>query len=103
MADEVTDATNEETVSLVITYVNSQLKVREVLMGFLNMERITGKILSHVIIDRLLSWGLQLECLTGQSYDGAANKREPKMGAKHTYVQKHLLIFMCMVHHTNLI
>ena len=34
MAYEVTDATNEEQVPLVIRYVNSQLKVREVFMDF---------------------------------------------------------------------
>ena len=35
MADEVTDMTNEEQVSLVIRNVDSQLKVRKVFMDFL--------------------------------------------------------------------
>ena len=38
MADEDTDVTNEEQVSIVIRYVNSQLMVREVFMDFFKHE-----------------------------------------------------------------
>ena len=53
IADEVTDASNNEELSLVLRYLfNGEIK--EVFIDFLQVERITGKVLGESILNWLL-------------------------------------------------
>ena len=53
IADEVTDASNNEELSLVLRYLfNGEIK--EVFVDFLQVERITGKVLGESILNWLL-------------------------------------------------
>ena len=49
IADEVTDASNKEELSLVIRYVHEG-QIREVFVDFVEVERITGRVLGVAIL-----------------------------------------------------
>ena len=75
IADEVTDISNKEQLSVVLRYVDPDtILVREDLVSFFEYdEGITGSNLAEKITDSLESFGLDLGKLRGQSYDGAGN------------------------------
>ena len=75
IADEVTDISNKEQLSLVLRYVDPDTnQVQEDLISFFECdEGITGRCLAKKITDSLESFGLDLGKLRGQSYDGAGN------------------------------
>ena len=52
LADEVTDCSNLEQVSIVIRFVDRDKKIKEEFLGFISVERITGE----TIATDLLSW-----------------------------------------------
>ena len=88
LADEVTDISNQEQVSVAVKYVGKQSEVREVFVDLVSVERITGQALADALIDRLTSWGLRLENLRGQAYDGASNMSGSKNGCQAKIRQK---------------
>ena len=49
IADEVTDASNKEELSIVIRYIHDG-QIREVFVDFVEVERITGKVLGEAIL-----------------------------------------------------
>ena len=104
LADEVTDISNQEQVSVAVRYVDKQSEVREVFVDLVSVERITGQALANALIDRLTSWGLQLENLRGQAYDGATNMSGSKNGCQAKIRQKAPLAFYvhCASHQLNL-
>ena len=75
IADEVTDVSNREQLSIVLQYVDSAtLTVREDLVGFFECDTgISGRNLSDKIKSTLNRFGVGLSCLRGQAYDGAGN------------------------------
>ena len=75
VADEVTDVSNKEQLSLVLRYVDIEtLLVREDLVGFFECRNgISGRDLAELITSRLRAYGLDLSYLRGQAYDGAGN------------------------------
>ena len=93
MADEVTDVSNHEQLSIVIRYVTRTLEVKEVFIDIIQTERITGKVLAQLIIDRLFQWELPLVNLRGQAYDGAANMAGLKSGCQAVIREKAPLAF----------
>ena len=75
VADEVTDVSNKEQLSLVLRYVDPDtLLVREDLLGFFECDTgISGRDLAGKITSTLEAFGLDLSNLRGQAYDGAGN------------------------------
>ena len=75
IADEVTDVSNREQLSIVLQYVDSAtLTVREDLVVFFECDTgISGRNLSDKMKTTLNRFGLDLSCLRGQAYDGAGN------------------------------
>ena len=75
IADEVTDCSNKEQLSLVLRYVCPEdNQIREDLVSFIECDSdITGSAISNKIITFLSSNGLDLYKLRGQAYDGAGN------------------------------
>lgn len=74
IADEVTDLSNKEQLSLVLRYVDSTLMTREDLIEFVECNSgITGRALADSIKSSLQNLGLDLSYLRGQAYDGAGN------------------------------
>lgn len=75
IADEVTDVSNKEQLSIVLRYIDGDSQsVREDLVGFVECDMgISGRSLANKIISYLEELGLDLNNLRGQAYDGAGN------------------------------
>ena len=75
IADEVTDVSNKEQLSLVWRYVEPDtLLVREDLVGIVECETgISGRALADKITSCVWGYGLDVSNLRGQAYDGTGN------------------------------
>ena len=75
IADEVTDCSNKEQLSLVLRYVNpGDKQIREDFVAFVECDcGITGRALADKILTFLSSHGLDPFKLRGQAYDGSGN------------------------------
>ena len=75
IADEITDESNKDQLSLVLRYLDHErLLIREDLVGFTECDTGTsGNSLATKITTTLLSMGLDLLYPRGQAYDGASN------------------------------
>ena len=80
MADETTNATNKEQVTLVLRWVTKELEVHEEFLGLYLVEKIDSNTLAAVIKDVLLRANLPLQKLRGQCYDGASIISSSKSG-----------------------
>ena len=70
LADEVTDCSNLEQLSIAIRFVDKHEEIREEFLDFVQVERITGNALATAILTRLQSWGIDIKNCRGQGYDG---------------------------------
>lgn len=73
LADEVMDKVNWEQLSIVLRFVDSTSCIREEFMTFVPCVDITGKTIADNILQKLEEWGLDLQDLRRQGYDGAVN------------------------------
>lgn len=75
IADEATDLSNTEQLSIVVWFVDTNDVIREEFLQFVSYESVvTGEalIISSTILDTMkLKWQLDLQKLCGQAYDGA--------------------------------
>ena len=82
LADEVTDASNKEQLSIVLRYVDSQKNIQEHFMDFIECRGgITGQALADTIVKCVTDLGLDPNNIRGQGYDGASNMSGPVKGA----------------------
>ncbi len=79
IADEVTDVSNKEQLSLTLRYISNGA-VRESFLDFIEVERITGRALGEAILHWLGSNGLLAVDLRGQCFDGASNMSGARSG-----------------------
>ena len=79
IADELSDISNKEQLSISFQYVLDGM-VREVFADFVEVERITGKTLADAIIQCLAMWGLRIQYFRGQCYDGASSMAGAQSG-----------------------
>ena len=80
IADEVTDTSNHEELSLVLRYLYNG-EIKEVFVEFIQVERITGKVLGESILNWLTAHNISPTDMRGQCYDGASNMSGAKSGA----------------------
>ncbi|PIK54239.1 putative zinc finger MYM-type protein 1-like [Apostichopus japonicus] len=73
MADETSDLSNKEQLSICIRWVDSGFKIHEDLIGFVHVIHTDAETLSKAIKDVLIRCALPLSQCRGQGYDGAAN------------------------------
>ena len=106
IADEVTDVSNKEQLSLVLRYVDPDtLLIREDLVGFFECDTgITGRQLSDKMIAYLEAYGVDLSNLRGQSYDRAGNMAGSVNGTAALMTQRFPLVLYlhCASHCLNL-
>ncbi|XP_015377033.1 PREDICTED: zinc finger MYM-type protein 1-like [Diuraphis noxia] len=73
LADETTDVSNKEQMTLCVCYVDLNAnKIREDFLQIIEIQNMSGKGLSDVILKSMTDFGLNTKYLTGQGYDGAA-------------------------------
>ena len=85
LADETTDISNIEQFSLCARYVDEELHIREDFLQFVPVYDLTGRNLADVIKKSLNEYGIDLQYLRGQGYDGAA-----AMSGRFNGVQRHI-------------
>ena len=103
IADEVTDKSNKEELSLVIRYVHEG-QIREVFVDVVEVERITGRVLGEAILKWLRDHNIPPSDMRGQCYDGASNIVGARSGVK-AVVQEFapkVMYFHCAAHCLNL-
>ena len=71
LADEAGDCSNQEQLSLVLSFVDKMCEIREEFLGFLHCEGLTGRALADTILMGLANLGLEIKNCRGQGYDGA--------------------------------
>ena len=103
IADEVTDISNKEQLSISFRYVFDN-SVKEVFIDFIAVERITGKALSDAIMTALAEWGVPMEYMRGQCYDGASSMSGARSGCSALIKEKAPLAVYhhCAAHRLNL-
>ena len=106
IADEVTDLSNKELLSLVLMCVDHDTGLaREDLMDFLGCDTgITRRSLADTITTTLQGYGLDLTKLRGQAYDGAGNMAGSVRGTATLITAQHplALYLHCASHSLNL-
>ena len=80
MADETTDTSNHEQVTLVLRHVTKELEVHEEFVGLYHTASIDAVTLTTVIKDSLIRLNLPFDKLRGQCYDGASAMSSSKHG-----------------------
>ena len=88
MCDEYTDVANKEQLSFCIRWIDEYLSAKEDFLGYYELPNIKSDTIFTVIKDCLLRFGLSIQNLRGQTYDGASNM----MGKRSGVAQKILLI-----------
>lgn len=79
IADKVTDVSNHEQLSICLRYVHGT-KIKEVLVGYKSVERITGQSVADAILNWLGAVGLSPSDMRGQCYDGSSNMSGARFG-----------------------
>ena len=103
IADEVTDTANREELSIIVRYVlGSQIK--EVLVDFVEVAKITGEVLAQSILQWLRVHRLSVKGMRGQCYDGASNMSGARSSCKSIVQQEAPLAmyYHCAAYHLNL-
>lgn len=107
LADEVTDCSNLEQVSIVIRFVDGDKNMREDFLGFIIVEHITGESLATALLSWLEPHNIDVSFRRGQGYDGASSMSSSIAGvhaqirsvspmAFYTHCQSHQLN-LCIV------
>jgi hypothetical protein len=77
IADETTDVSTTEQISLCVRYVgvdsDEEMCVKESFLGFAEASATTGEELATTIMTKLREYGIVAQAMRGQGYDGAAN------------------------------
>ena len=103
IADEVTDAANHEELSLVFRYVHNE-EIMEVFVDFLEVERITGRVLGEANLSWLKAHDISPADMRGQCYDGASNMSGARCGVKAVVQEAapKAMYYHCAAHRLNL-
>ena len=73
LADEVTDCSNQEQLSLVKKYLGSDFDIWEEFLGFLHHDwGLFNKALAEIVLGGFINLGLDTRNCHGQGYGGAA-------------------------------
>jgi len=109
LADETTDIQKREQFSICIRYVsteeNNEGYLREDFLGFEVAKNLSGQSLAVLLMETLAKWGLNLEAMVGQGYDGAANMSGRFRGVQAIVkeAQPKALYTHCSSHRLNLV
>lgn len=104
MADEYTDISNKELLSLCFRWIDESLDAHEDFLGYYELPDIKSETIVKVIKDSLIRMQLPLQDLRAQAYDGASNMFGKKSGVsvKILEEQPKALATHCLGHSLNL-
>ena len=104
MADETTDCSNKEQVTMVVRHVADNLEVHEEFLGLFPVKSTDATTLTNVIKKVFEDQGLSLQRLRGQCYDGASAMSGIKSGVAKQIcdIEPRALFTHCYGHALNL-
>ncbi|CAI6377563.1 unnamed protein product [Macrosiphum euphorbiae] len=104
LADETTDISTKEQLSLTVRYIDDDAILHEDFLQFYVIESLTGSDLASSILNALSSCGIDCDFLYGQGYDGASNMSGKYNGVQTVIRQKYpkALYLHCAAHSLNL-
>ncbi|KAL4090644.1 hypothetical protein QTP88_025438 [Uroleucon formosanum] len=104
LADETTDVSNKEQLTLCVRYIDDQNNLCEDFLKYVNIDSLTGASLSSAILNGLTSCGVQCDFLFGQGHDGASNMSGKFRGVQAIICEKYpqALYVHCAAHSLNL-
>ena len=74
LADEASDCSNQEQLSLVIRFVDGSGEIREEFLGFLHCDLgLSGKALAETVLNGIANLTLDIQNCCGRGYDGASS------------------------------
>ncbi|XP_071056482.1 zinc finger MYM-type protein 1-like [Onthophagus taurus] len=107
------DVSKVKQMTLIIRYVtvnksdfnDAEIKVNGSFLGFLPIERSTGKQMTEIIIEELTNMGLNLQDIRGQGYDNGSNMKGDKAGvqSKIKNLNSRAFYVPCASHSLNLV
>lgn len=108
LADETMDIVGIEQLSIClkyVTYENNQTVIKEDFVGFISLEKLDSESISNKIISSLQEWGLDLNKLVGQGYDGASTMAGHVSGVQKRIRDKYkkAVFVHCASHRLNLV
>ena len=105
IADEAADCSNKEQLPLVLRFVDKEDVIREEFVDFIFCDTgTTGSAIAAKILEALNNYGLDLDFLRGQAYDGAGNMAGKYRGAAAVIQSSHpnAVYVHCAAHTLNL-
>lgn len=104
MADETTDVSTLEQMSVNIRIVDDDMIVKEYFLGFYEVPETTSETLFIVLNDALLRFELRINKCRGQCYDGASNVSGEITGLQTRFreIEPRALFTHCAGHNLNL-
>ena len=105
IADETSDISNKEQVSICIRYCDNSFHSEEVFLGFFETSKTDSNTLYQLIKDALLRLGLNISGLRGQGYDGGSNMAGKVNGLQQRILRENskALYIHCVGHQLNLV
>lgn len=102
--DETSDITRREQISFSIRVVKDDFTIREIFVGFYETKDTKSETLFKIVIDVLNRFGLQINKLRGQCFDGASNVSGGLTGlqARIGHEEPRALYVHCAAHRVNL-
>ena len=92
IADEYTDVSNKEQLTICIRWIDKSLEVHEDFLGFFNIPDTGAETIVSVIKAVLLKLQLSLAYCRGRCYDGASNMHSLSLSVKDTVKNCKLLL-----------
>ena len=104
IADEASDCSQTEQLSLVISFIDENSTIREEFVEFVKCESTSAEYLTNKITQAVENLSLNMRNLRGQAYDGAGNMAGSKSGVSTRIrnVYPKALYFHCSTHRLNL-
>lgn len=104
MADETTDASRKEQVSINFRFVDERLVVHESFLGFYETPSAGSSTLFDILMDVLSRFDLKISKCRGQCYDGASNMSGEITGLQTRIreLERRALYVHCAGHNLNL-
>lgn len=108
--DGTTDITHREQMTIILRYVldneeTQRFEVKESFIEFLPLHLKTGMAIKEAAKQELQSFGLDLDDLSGQSYDNGANMKGKNIGVQNLILEEYPKAFFvpCSNHSLNLV
>ena len=104
ICDEYTDVSNKEQLSFCVRWVDRNLCGNEDFLGYYEIPNIKSDTIVNAIKDSMIRFELPMQCLRGQTYDGASNMMGKKSGVAQQILkdQPKALVTHCHGHSLSL-